>query len=96
MDTESEETSEVTRVEFRLMFDRILDHHKAFGERLETLDEKVSSIVERVHGESLSRMHSLDDIKKELHGRVNSILVSITGGAALFILGVIMFLLEKK
>lgn len=87
---------ELEIAQIKTTLDRILVHHDDFKKMFEKMDGKLDDVSKQVHGEETARMKSVETIKDELHGRINQILFSILGGAALFVGGIIMWIIETK
>lgn len=75
---------------------RILDHHSEFRKLFSSMNEKLNEVVKSVYDEKSDRLKSLDEIKDQIHGRINMILFSILGGAIMFISGIVMWVIQSK
>lgn len=91
---DSETIIEIT--EIKTILERILDHHNEFKSKFDKMDSKVSEMIDSIHDEKTERLESIQSIKDELHGRINTIMFSILGGAGLFVMGIVMWLIEGR
>lgn len=74
---------------------RILGHQKNAEDKFLLVEQKFDKLFDLLHKEKDARMAANSDIKGELHGRINGIIFSILGGAALFIGGIITWVITK-
>lgn len=88
--------SKLEIMQIKSTLDRILTHHDEFKTLFKEIGTKIEAIGTQVHEEETDRISSMQSIKDELHGRINQILFSILGGAGLFVVGIIMWIIETK
>ena len=93
---ESSGIIEVELIQIKMTQNRILDHHEKFESRLDKIEEKIVKLYELTYEAELKRQEGNTSIANELHGRINSIIVSIAGAAILFILGIVANIFLNK
>jgi|JI10StandDraft_1071094.scaffolds.fasta_scaffold515820_3 hypothetical protein len=76
--------------------ERILGHHDKFERKLDSMGLDIADTKKIINQEKEKRMDAIAAIKDELHGRINTILVSILGGASLFITGIITWVVTRE
>lgn len=85
---------EITTINSTL--DRILNHHVEFKDMFKSMASKMEGITTIISQEKLERTDAINEIKDQLHGRINTILFRILGGVGMFVLGIIMWLIQNK
>ena len=78
------------------MFDRLLTHHSEFKIAIIEFNKKLDSVVQLINDEKIQRIDAQNRIANELHSRINSILLSILGGAGGLILAIILWLVQTN